>query len=135
MKQSVYLDTTIPSYYFDSRVSLSIYVEATRFWWSGERQNFDIYTSDYTLVELERGAYPHQKEILTLSSGKRISTMFTPYNDPVVLQKHQAQESIMNEADGDLHKYNEIIRKQANELRKKSPGHFKTVSENRSLAA
>lgn len=66
MKQSVYLDTTIPSYYFDDRGTLTNYVEVTRSWWIDESKNYNIFTSDYTLAELEQGNYPRQKEILEL---------------------------------------------------------------------
>lgn len=59
--------------------------------------------------------------------------MFIPYDDPIVRQKHQTQTNILNEADGNLKKYNEIIRRKAQELRDKSPGHFKLVPNKHTL--
>lgn len=66
MAESVYLDTTIPSYYYDERSALKAYVEATRSWWEDERHNYSIFTSEYTLAELDHGDYPNKGEILEL---------------------------------------------------------------------
>lgn len=40
MKNSVYLDTTIPSYLFDEREKIKIHIEATKKWWNQESKNF-----------------------------------------------------------------------------------------------
>jgi hypothetical protein len=64
MKKTVYLDTTIPNYYFDERESLKAFVEITRMWWQKERDNFSIWISEETLNELNEGVYPHKKEAL-----------------------------------------------------------------------
>ncbi len=64
MKRTVYLDTTIPNYYFDKRESLKTFSEITRKWWKEERHNFDIYISEETLDELNAGEYPHKKDVI-----------------------------------------------------------------------
>lgn len=68
MKRSVYLDTTIPSYYFDKRESLQYPCEITRKWWNEERQNFNIFISPETIAELSRGDYPEKGKILEFVS-------------------------------------------------------------------
>jgi len=68
MKKSAYLDTTIPSYFFDSRESLKYPCEITRKWWKDESQNFDIFISLETIAELNRGNYPEKKKILEFVS-------------------------------------------------------------------
>lgn len=68
MKKSVYLDTTIPSYYFDQRESLKYPCEITRKWWDEEKESFDIFISLETIAELNRGNYPHKGKILELVS-------------------------------------------------------------------
>lgn len=68
MKKSVYLDSTIPNYYWDERTSIKLFVEITRKWWDTERDNYTIYISDYTLVELSRGNYPNKEKVLDFVS-------------------------------------------------------------------
>ena len=36
MKKSVYLDTTVPSYYFDDRESIKAFIDITKQWWDNE---------------------------------------------------------------------------------------------------
>ena len=52
MNNSVYLDTTIPSYLFDERESIKLHIEATQKWWAQESSNFDIWISDYFSIAL-----------------------------------------------------------------------------------
>ncbi len=54
-KPSVYLDTTIPSYLFEEREELQTFVQITRQWWTEERQHFDVYMSEETVIELNQG--------------------------------------------------------------------------------
>lgn len=66
MKKSVYLDTTIPSYYYEERIELALRQKITQQWWNGQKQNYDLYISEIVLTELNRGEYPHKDEILNL---------------------------------------------------------------------
>jgi predicted nucleic acid-binding protein len=68
MKEKVYLDSTIPSYYFDERESLSLFSEVTRKWWSEMAGQYDLYISDAVLQELNSGNYPKKTEIISLVS-------------------------------------------------------------------
>jgi len=69
MKEKVYLDSTIPSYYFDRRKSLATFAEITRKWWSQMAGEYDLFVSDAVLNELEGGNYPNQEEVVALVSG------------------------------------------------------------------
>ena len=69
MKEKVYLDSTIPSYYFDERESLKTFSEITRKWWMEMAESYDIYISDAVLQELNRGNYPRKNEIIEFVSG------------------------------------------------------------------
>ena len=56
--QSVYLETTIPSYLTSresAQASLAADQAATRDWWDNNRGRFRIYTSVFTLEEAARG--------------------------------------------------------------------------------
>lgn len=68
MKEKVYIDSTIPSYYFDERESLKTFTEVTRKWWSEMRSHYELYISDAILQELNSGNYPRKKEIIELIS-------------------------------------------------------------------
>ncbi len=64
MKKTVYLDSTIPSYYFDNRESLVFECKITKRWWDEESNNYDIFLSLETIAELSKGYYPQKDKIL-----------------------------------------------------------------------
>ena len=66
MKRTLYIDSTIPSDYFDERPEKQVFKEATRRWWHEEGPRFIVYTSDYVLIELNRGNYPNRSAVLEL---------------------------------------------------------------------
>jgi predicted nucleic acid-binding protein len=68
MKPSVYIETTIPSFYYEVRTEPEMIArrESTRAWWERERSRFDLYASIFTLAELEEGEYPGKQEALSL---------------------------------------------------------------------
>jgi predicted nucleic acid-binding protein len=68
MKEKVYLDSTIPSYYFDERESLKTFAEVTRKWWSEMTGYYELYISDAVLQELSSGNYPRKRQIIELIS-------------------------------------------------------------------
>jgi len=68
MKRSVYIETTIPSYYYETRkgVKFVAWREITREWWSTFRQYYKPVCSEVVLYELERGSHPSQKRKIAL---------------------------------------------------------------------
>lgn len=66
MKTSVYLDTTIFSYYVDERPELSVHIERTKEWWDKEKDFYDLCISNFVLLELKDKKYPNQEEALSL---------------------------------------------------------------------
>nr|VFJ74899.1 MAG: Predicted nucleic acid-binding protein, contains PIN domain [Candidatus Kentron sp. FM]VFJ75825.1 MAG: Predicted nucleic acid-binding protein, contains PIN domain [Candidatus Kentron sp. FM]VFK22852.1 MAG: Predicted nucleic acid-binding protein, contains PIN domain [Candidatus Kentron sp. FM] len=69
MKEKVYIDSTIPSYYFDRRESLATFAEITRKWWSEMAGEYELFVSDAVIDELESGGdYPNKEEVLALVS-------------------------------------------------------------------
>ena len=68
MKEKVYLDSTIPSYYFDQRKSLLTYVEITKKWWYEMSGNYDIFISDAVMQELNEGNYPRKEKLIEFVS-------------------------------------------------------------------
>ncbi|MBN1516815.1 type II toxin-antitoxin system VapC family toxin [Candidatus Sumerlaeota bacterium] len=66
MKEKVYIDSTIPSYYFDERESLRLFTEITRRWWKEESGNYEIWISGAVFQELGLGNYPNKEKVLEL---------------------------------------------------------------------
>lgn len=57
---TVYIETTIPSFYFETRTSVEIVTwrNATRLWWDRYRQHYSLFTSNSVLAELGRAPAP-----------------------------------------------------------------------------
>jgi predicted nucleic acid-binding protein len=68
MLKTVYIETSIPSYYYESRPGLkfSAWREITRKWWKTYRQFYQTVTSDAVFAELNEGTYPHKQQTLSL---------------------------------------------------------------------
>jgi predicted nucleic acid-binding protein len=66
MKKTIYIDTTIPSYYVDQREVLRLHIDRTRIWWDQERSAYDIYCSDFVELELAEVDFPGQQAALKL---------------------------------------------------------------------
>jgi len=71
MKQRVYIETTIPSYYFEIREDPEAItkIEWTQHWWDNQRNNYELVVSSAVIDELENGNYPTKKETLKLIEG------------------------------------------------------------------
>jgi hypothetical protein len=68
MRRKVYIETTIPSYYYEFRkdVRSIAWREITREWWSKYKRYYYALSSEMVIFELERGRHPHQHEKLVL---------------------------------------------------------------------
>ena len=69
MKKSVYLDTTIFSYYVDERPNLQVQIERTKEWWTTERSLYELYISLPTILELQEGKFKRQQEAINLAKS------------------------------------------------------------------
>ncbi|MEO6753074.1 MAG: type II toxin-antitoxin system VapC family toxin [Chthoniobacteraceae bacterium] len=72
MPHSIFIETTIPSYYV-ARPSRNLLQfarqELTREWWDGQRQQFDLFTSQLVLDEAAEGEQAKASERLQLLDG------------------------------------------------------------------
>jgi len=66
VKPTVYIETTIPSYYCDDRAELHNEIVRTREWWDAERATYECFVSPVVLDELAAGTYPTQRSTLAL---------------------------------------------------------------------
>ena len=67
MRQKIYVETTIPSFYFDTRTAPEMVAMKhwTRRFWDEERENFELVTAAPVIAELR--AAPSPKRELTLA--------------------------------------------------------------------
>ncbi len=68
MKLSVYLETSIPSFYHETRIEPEFVAirNWTRLWWDNSKKGFICYTSEAVFNELESGEYPKKEEKIEL---------------------------------------------------------------------
>ena len=66
--ETVYIETTIPSLYFDERTDAKTVArrEWTRNWWDNHRQNYRLVTGAPVIEELSRGEHLRKQEKLQL---------------------------------------------------------------------
>ncbi len=68
MRSRVYIETTIPSLYFETRAEpvMAARREWTRQWWGEERADYDLFTGISVLEELERWPKPEKDQAIAL---------------------------------------------------------------------
>lgn len=66
MKPVVYVETTIPSYYFDQRPEIQFEIGRTKEWWDEERFDYELISSEAVLEELEDPQNPNREQCLAL---------------------------------------------------------------------
>ena len=71
MKPVVYVETTIPSFYYSDRQEPEMVAVRgwTRSWWEEERDKYRLVTSVAVLDELRQGGHPAQEEKIRLLAG------------------------------------------------------------------
>lgn len=71
MIQKVYIETTIPNFYYEARTEpeMSARRQWTHQWWDTLKNNYELVTSDAVLDELNEGDYPNKDNILSLLSN------------------------------------------------------------------
>ncbi|MDZ7292609.1 MAG: type II toxin-antitoxin system VapC family toxin [candidate division KSB1 bacterium] len=74
MKQRVYIETSIPSFYYEVRTEPEMVArrEWTREWWDEHSQEYLLVISPAVLDELSRGTFPNQDKVLELVSNLQL---------------------------------------------------------------
>ena len=68
MKPTVYVETSIPSFFYETREGAQFVAmrQWTQEWWEHEAKNYHGVTSDAVINELQTGNHPYKKEKLHL---------------------------------------------------------------------
>lgn len=55
-KPTVYIETTVPSYYYETRETpwVKTWRSTTRKWWRVGRSRYELFTSEFVALELQR---------------------------------------------------------------------------------
>ncbi len=69
MKPKIYVETTIPSFYYETRRDAAAVARRqwTRRWWDKYRPDYQLLTSVAVLGELQSDSYPAQKQVKCLA--------------------------------------------------------------------
>jgi len=78
MAATVYIETTIPAYYCDSRASIAPDIARTREWWDQERSSYICFTSAVTIDELSQAPNPTRDKCLVLIEGMPLLALEPP---------------------------------------------------------
>ena len=80
MRTLVYVETSIPSFYYKSRTEPDMVARRnwTRMWWKVAPARHELVTSAAIIDELAKGAYVSRRECLELVAGLRILAMEPP---------------------------------------------------------
>jgi hypothetical protein len=90
MKPKVYIETTIPSYYYGERASIQADILRTREWWDHERRHYECVTSLVTLAELRLGRHElREKRVALLDSLPLLEVTDEVLALAVVYRKHR----------------------------------------------
>ncbi len=68
MKKTVYIETSIPSFFHETRIEPQFVAmrQWTQDWWQQEYKKYQCFTSEAVIDELENGEYPKKEEKLKL---------------------------------------------------------------------
>ena len=68
MKPRVYIETSIPSFYYEIRTEPEMVAQRnwTQQWWDGRLDEYEVVTSEAVLDELSAGDYPTKDQVLSL---------------------------------------------------------------------
>ncbi len=101
MKQTVYIETTIPSFYYEMRTEPEMVAmrEWSGNWWESQRHYYELVTSIPVIEELENGDHPSKQETLEL-----ISTLpVLPIHDEIeeIVEEYLSHYIMPNDPKGD----------------------------------
>jgi len=85
MKNKVYIETSIPSFYHNNRTELEMMARKnwTREWWDNYREYYDVVTSQAVLDELRSGNFPTQEHAMNMLKDMPLVPIEPPISEIV----------------------------------------------------
>lgn len=101
MKKRVYIETSIPSFYYEIRTEPEMVARRswTCEWWDQQSHHYELVTSLAVIEELEKGDYPTKSDTLALMES--ISVL--PVEDPIpeIVEAYIVRKLMPNDVTGD----------------------------------
>lgn len=90
-KPTVYIETTIPSFYHDIRTDAEVVARRnwTQHWWDFKRSAHEVFTSEAVLEELAGGDYPGKDAALSLMDNVPLLAVTVPISEIVETYIHR----------------------------------------------
>ena len=85
MRPSAYIETSIPSFYYEIRTEPEMVARRnwTHDWWDDHLTDYDAYTSEAVIEELEGGSFPGKEDALKLMKNLSLLDINEPIADTV----------------------------------------------------
>ena len=103
MKPKIYIETTIPSFYYETRTDPAALARQqwTRQWWEKHRRDYVVLTSVAVLDELQSEAYPQSKRAKCLELIKELSLVVVEPEVIDIVQVYIAHKVMPRDPAGD----------------------------------
>ncbi len=103
MKPKVYIETSIPSFYHETRTSPEAVARRnwTQEWWNTKREEYDVCTSQAVVNELQRGDYNKQKKEECLELLRPIELLLIESEIALVVDTYIKHKIMPADAGGD----------------------------------
>ena len=101
MKPRIYIETSVPSFYYEMRAEpeMTVRREWTRRWWKHAAERCELVTSPAVLEELQGGDFPSRRECLDLVAPLRLVPIEPAVLD--IVQTYIARQLMPNNPLGD----------------------------------
>ena len=101
MVKRVYIETTIPSFYYEVRKEPDMIArrEWTRGWWDNQRHHYELVTSIAVIEELEVGNHPLKASALKLIADLPILPILDPIEE--IVDTYVSRHVMPNDPRGD----------------------------------
>ena len=101
MKPKIYIETSIPSFYYENRQDPAAVARCqwTQQWWDNCRNDYELVSSQAVLDELNNGNYPKRKKCVTLIL--ELPLLPIEPDVTVIVQTYLQHKVMPNEISGD----------------------------------
>ncbi|MEK9149645.1 MAG: type II toxin-antitoxin system VapC family toxin [Candidatus Desantisbacteria bacterium] len=101
MKPRIYIETSIPSFYYEVRQEPEMVARRhwTRYWWEHEREKYELVTSEAVITELSQGDYPSKEQTLALIEPLALLDVEDPIAE--IIETYIARQVMPKDPGGD----------------------------------
>jgi hypothetical protein len=99
MKPTVYVETTVFSFYHDARPESLHRRNVTRDWWRTQRGNYELFTSYFAIQEVSSPVYPDWEKVTALA--RRLSLLEVTEDIPGVVNVYIQNRLMLADDAGD----------------------------------